>query len=60
MDQSPSREANSRSASKEIPRPLWKAHPASYPVGTRALSLGVKRPGCEDDHSLPFSNEFKE
>jgi hypothetical protein len=27
-----------------------EVHPASYPMGTRALSLGVKWPGCEADH----------
>jgi len=27
------------------------AHPASYPVRTGALSLGVKRVGHEADHS---------
>jgi hypothetical protein len=26
------------------------AHPASYPMGTRDSSLGVKRPGREADH----------
>jgi hypothetical protein len=26
------------------------AYPASYPVGTRAVSLGVKRPRREADH----------
>jgi hypothetical protein len=36
-----------------------RAHPASYPTGTRALSLGVKRPGHEADHSLPSSAEVK-
>jgi hypothetical protein len=36
------------------------AHPASYPMGTRALSLGVKRPGRETDHSPPSSAEVKE
>jgi hypothetical protein len=36
------------------------AHPASYPMGTRALSLGVKRPECEADHSPPSSAEVKE
>jgi hypothetical protein len=36
------------------------AHPASYPVGTRALSLGVKRPRREADHSPPSSTEIKE
>jgi hypothetical protein len=25
--------------------------PVSYPMATRVLSLGVKRPGCESDHS---------
>jgi hypothetical protein len=35
------------------------AHPASYPMGTRALSLGVKRPGREADHSPPSSAEVK-
>jgi hypothetical protein len=28
------------------------AHPASYQMGIRALSLGVKRPGREADHSI--------
>jgi hypothetical protein len=32
-------------------------HPPSYPMG--ALSLGVKRPGREADHSLPSSTEIK-
>jgi hypothetical protein len=27
------------------------AHTASYPTGTRTLSSGVKRPGCETNHS---------
>jgi hypothetical protein len=36
------------------------AHPASYPMCTRALSLGVKRPGREADHSPPQSAEAKE
>jgi hypothetical protein len=36
------------------------AHPASYPMGTRALSLGVKRLGREADHSPPSSVEVKE
>jgi hypothetical protein len=30
------------------------AHSASYPVGTGALSRGVKRPGSEADHSYPI------
>jgi len=37
-----------------------EAHPASYPIGTRGLSLGVKRPGSEADHSPPSSAEVKE
>jgi hypothetical protein len=36
------------------------AHPASYPVGTRALSLGVKLPGREADQLLPYSAGVKE
>jgi hypothetical protein len=36
------------------------AHPTSYPLGTRALSLGVKRSGREADHSSPSSAEVKE
>jgi hypothetical protein len=36
------------------------AHPASYPMGTRFLSLGVKRPEREADHSSPPSAEVKE
>jgi hypothetical protein len=36
------------------------AHPASCPVGTRAPSLGVKRPGREADHSPPSSIKVKE
>jgi hypothetical protein len=35
------------------------AHPASYPVGTGALSPGIKRPGREADHSPPTSAEVK-
>jgi hypothetical protein len=27
------------------------AHDASYPMGTGGLSLGVKQPRCEADHS---------
>jgi len=33
------------------------AHPASYPVGTGALSLGVKRLVRETDNSSPSSAE---
>jgi hypothetical protein len=36
-----------------------ESHPASYPTGTRALSLGVKRPVREADHSPPLSAEVK-
>jgi hypothetical protein len=36
------------------------AHPASYPMGSRGSSLGVKRPGRETDHSPPSSAEVKE
>jgi hypothetical protein len=42
---------------------IWNGpgvHPASYPMGTRvALSLGVKRPGREADHSHSSSAEVK-
>jgi hypothetical protein len=37
-----------------------RAHPASYPVGTRGFFPGVKRPGREADHSPPSSAEVKE
>jgi hypothetical protein len=36
------------------------AHPASYPMGIGALSLGAKRPGREADHSPPSSTDVKE
>jgi hypothetical protein len=32
---------------------------ASYPMGTGALSPGVKRPGREADRSSPISAEIK-
>jgi hypothetical protein len=35
------------------------AHPASYPMGTGALSPGVKRPSREAEHSSLFSAEVK-
>jgi hypothetical protein len=35
------------------------AHSASYPMGTGALSPGVKRPGREADHSVPSRAEAK-
>jgi hypothetical protein len=34
-------------------------HLASYPMVPGALSLGVKRPGREADHSPPSSAEVK-
>jgi hypothetical protein len=36
------------------------AHPASYPMGTRGSSMGLKWPGREADHSPPSSAEIKE
>jgi hypothetical protein len=36
------------------------ANPTSYPVGTGALSLRLKRPGREADHSPPYTAEVKE
>jgi hypothetical protein len=36
------------------------AHTVSYPMGTRVLSLEIKRPGREADHSPPSSAEVKE
>jgi hypothetical protein len=35
------------------------AYPASYPVDTRALFLGVKQKGHEADHSLPSSADVR-
>jgi hypothetical protein len=35
------------------------AQPASYPMGNRAISLGLKRPGHEADHSPPSSADVK-
>jgi hypothetical protein len=35
------------------------AHPTSCPMGTGALTPGVKRPGREDDYSPPSSAEVK-
>jgi hypothetical protein len=56
-----------RGACKYIPAPYWLigttllgVHPTSYPMGTGALSQGVKRPGHEADHSPPTSAEGKE
>jgi hypothetical protein len=39
-------------------RPTLGPHPASCPMGT-PVSSGVRRPGCEADHSLPSSAEVK-
>jgi len=36
------------------------AHPASYPMGTGAPSLGIKWLGCEANHSPSSSAEDKE
>jgi hypothetical protein len=36
------------------------AHPNSYPMDTRDLSLGVKWPGRETNNSPPSSDEVKE
>jgi hypothetical protein len=35
------------------------AHSASYPMVPGALSLGIKRPGREADHSRPYNAEVK-
>jgi hypothetical protein len=34
-------------------------HPASYPMGIRVISPGIKMPGYEADHSYPSSAEIK-
>jgi hypothetical protein len=47
--------------------PLWtvvpqtgsEVHPTSYPMGTGALSPGLKWPGREVDQSSPTSAEVK-
>jgi hypothetical protein len=36
------------------------SHPASYPVGARDNSLGVKRKGSEADHPFPSSAKVKD
>jgi hypothetical protein len=36
-----------------------EAHPASYQVGTGGISPGIKRPGCEAEHSPATSGEVK-
>jgi len=42
------------------PRPdRFGAHPASYPMGTGAFSLRIKRPGHEADYSPPSSARSK-
>jgi hypothetical protein len=35
-------------------------HPTSYPMGTRALTPGVKRPGREADYSPPTKGRGQE
>jgi hypothetical protein len=35
------------------------AHPTSYPMGTRAISMGLKRQGREADHSSLSRAEVK-
>jgi hypothetical protein len=40
-------------------RPALGVQPTSYPMGTGALSPGVKRQGREADHSPPTSAEMK-
>jgi hypothetical protein len=35
------------------------AHPTSHPIGTGALSPGLKRQRCETDHSPPTIPEVK-
>jgi hypothetical protein len=35
------------------------AHPASYPIVSGTLTLGVKKPGREADHSPPSSAKAK-
>jgi hypothetical protein len=44
----------------EISTVLGIAEWYTYPTATRALSLGLKRPGREADHSRPSSAEAKE
>jgi hypothetical protein len=34
-------------------------HPASYPLGTKGCSPGIRRTECEADHSPPSSAEVK-
>jgi hypothetical protein len=36
-----------------------EAHQVSYPMGTTNSFPGIKRPGCEANHSPPTSVEFK-
>jgi len=38
---------------------ISEAHPASYSMIMKALSLGVKQPGHDTDHSPPSSAEVK-
>jgi hypothetical protein len=39
---------------------MGSPNPSSYPAGGEDLSLGVKRPGREADHSPPSSAEVEE
>jgi uncharacterized membrane protein len=40
-------------------RPCSGVHTASYPMGTSGSFPGVRRPGCEADHSPPSSSRAK-
>jgi len=42
----------------KCPNQSW-GHPASYSSGTRVLSQGVKRPGCEKTAHLHYSAKVK-
>ena len=45
--------------SSKAPRHCYSVIPASRHWVTRASTLGVKRPGCEDDHVSPFHGKVK-
>jgi hypothetical protein len=45
-------------SSPHSPERFW-GHSGSRPEGTGGSFSGVKRPGCEADHSAPFSVEVK-
>jgi hypothetical protein len=51
--------AGSRFLYSKIVQTGSEVHPTSYPMGTGALSPGVKRPGREVDHSPPASAKVK-